>query len=624
MTTTTTLYDLASRESRYAIQSGRTVPVVIKRTTSETAQTIVGELINLSRGGAKLTVQQCVPFSETIEIAIDLVDADVQLVLTAEVCWTRPAEDDSWQLGCSFGAPLPEEVMTKLAAAAYLERRKSERQLTSIVATARSELGGTGARVEISNFSAGGFCLRRAGSETTGDHILVEFKRPNESRATIHARVQWRLKIGRDCLLGCSFVNGNDVNYLYEMANEVDAKWPTDAATDESARTKPSAPWKATAAIFVGVVCAGLLYVVTLWSLPTDKPIQQSRMASVDRPAASHDEPDHTRTRTPAPTATLDSNGGGVKPASNRRSFGNNDGKRVRQNVDAAPSADDLDLDFSALEVATLPESTVSDHGPETISQTPDEPVAAQIETTTRAADELEIEQPDASDLVVPSVDLRPVADAVYRLLTAVQSRAPQPTVDLPDSQQSVDPRPSQPSVDSQAYQQPIDTQSSQQPSTQETEPVVEQDSLDPIVATESVAASQFEPEEDTEAEQEPEPEPSVVLDPKAAIAAFVQGQDYYRRRQFSHAVDAFLTAANNDPENPLYRYFLALSQFELGKNAEAQQSAEAAARLERLRPISNWGTTLQRYQGAARIWLENTRRKLMSPAKAYSVSSRA
>jgi hypothetical protein len=94
------------------------------------------------------------------------------------------------------------------------------------------------------------------------------------------------------------------------------------------------------------------------------------------------------------------------------------------------------------------------------------------------------------------------------------------------------------------------------------------------------------------------------------ARRAFIRGDRDYRAGRYSDALSSFQEAVRHDADNPLYHYLLALVQYRSGQVADAQLTLDTAIALERQHPIANWGQTLMRYQGEARIWLERRRAK--------------
>jgi hypothetical protein len=90
---------------------------------------------------------------------------------------------------------------------------------------------------------------------------------------------------------------------------------------------------------------------------------------------------------------------------------------------------------------------------------------------------------------------------------------------------------------------------------------------------------------------------------------AFDRGMGLLRSRSLAEAVGAFDMAAKAEPNNPLYRYFMALAIYDLNGADAAGDSLAQAVELERQSPISGWGKKMERVQGKSRNWIEKARR---------------
>jgi tetratricopeptide (TPR) repeat protein len=105
-------------------------------------------------------------------------------------------------------------------------------------------------------------------------------------------------------------------------------------------------------------------------------------------------------------------------------------------------------------------------------------------------------------------------------------------------------------------------------------------------------------------------PEVSDTPSPDQAMKAFRVARNYYNLQQFERAKVAIQAAILADPANAEYRYLLAMIQYQLRQPEQAEQNVVEAVGLERERPIAAWGGAMERYQGEARVWLENMRSK--------------
>ncbi len=88
----------------------------------------------------------------------------------------------------------------------------------------------------------------------------------------------------------------------------------------------------------------------------------------------------------------------------------------------------------------------------------------------------------------------------------------------------------------------------------------------------------------------------------------FVRGVSQYYDQQYLAARASLKQAIEDDAEQPLYHYFMALAQFQLGQREEASENVRTAVALERTSPILNWGRMMERCQGPSRKWLEEQR----------------
>jgi hypothetical protein len=88
------------------------------------------------------------------------------------------------------------------------------------------------------------------------------------------------------------------------------------------------------------------------------------------------------------------------------------------------------------------------------------------------------------------------------------------------------------------------------------------------------------------------------------------EGIGLYWAGQYGHAKQRLEVAHLAERRNPIYLYFLGLCEYQLGDRESASMLVRQAARLEASHPIRTWGTTMERCQGATRVWLEEERRK--------------
>lgn len=106
-----------------------------------------------------------------------------------------------------------------------------------------------------------------------------------------------------------------------------------------------------------------------------------------------------------------------------------------------------------------------------------------------------------------------------------------------------------------------------------------------------------------------PDPE-RVNRDRRRADTKSTDGGRLYRRGQYELAVKEFRAAALLDRSNPRHYYLLALALYQTHRTDVALRSVKRGVELESRRPLRDWGTLMSRYQGPARLWLEQVRTK--------------
>jgi tetratricopeptide (TPR) repeat protein len=90
--------------------------------------------------------------------------------------------------------------------------------------------------------------------------------------------------------------------------------------------------------------------------------------------------------------------------------------------------------------------------------------------------------------------------------------------------------------------------------------------------------------------------------------AAYGRGLRSYRDGNMTEAIAAFDAAAAAEPENALYQYYRALAYYSMAGPEGAADWLAQAVDAERQAPIKNWGKSMERVQGSARLWVERAR----------------
>ena len=209
------------REQRYEILNSESITVQIRR--EQPRETIEAELIDISHGGAKLSLPVCLRFAESVDLRIKVSELKFSVDLISEVCWVRP-ERDRWLIGLSLKTDIPEKSLERLARAKIIDRRGEPRHAVKSQAIVRWELESEACPVEVRNYSAGGFCIASIRPSHAGASVLLEIDvETDDSTRVIYGRVCWQIEQDGMCILGCEITNG-DGTELFRDIRDVSEK----------------------------------------------------------------------------------------------------------------------------------------------------------------------------------------------------------------------------------------------------------------------------------------------------------------------------------------------------------------------------------------------------------------
>lgn len=206
---------------RYPTRDDRAVEVFIRKQSSPSADAVVGELLDFSRRGVRLIVAAPFEAEEIVKLRIKWAAPATDLSISARVCWTAQQADDSWLLGCQFVSELPFNIVPRLAAAGYLERRTEVRYDVNFPAAVRCQGAAWDADVEVQNISDGGFRIRAPQAIQPGEEFILLLN-CDGSRLEILARAQWRAEADGAYLIGCSFPSPEGLALLSQAAAEAE------------------------------------------------------------------------------------------------------------------------------------------------------------------------------------------------------------------------------------------------------------------------------------------------------------------------------------------------------------------------------------------------------------------
>lgn len=193
------------REPRFPVPAANVVNVEVVKQDCQAAPQGAGKLVDLARGGAKLLLNESLPLDDVVELRLHCDYLNLDLRMTAAVCWCQP-EKDKWALGCRFVPPLPPDTMERLFVTGLLERRFFQRHPRRVAVRAQWEMEAGFLPATLWDLSDGGFCLLMPVPRTMGGRVLV-LAGDEPKTVTVPAKVQWEMRVPEGYLAGCQFIN---------------------------------------------------------------------------------------------------------------------------------------------------------------------------------------------------------------------------------------------------------------------------------------------------------------------------------------------------------------------------------------------------------------------------------
>ena len=210
------------RQPRYRLSDGQVTSVTVCHFTDRHSDALPADVFELWSGGAKLSVESRIAIGDTVQVKLVFPDPSLQLIASAEVCWTRHTPEKKWVFGSSFSPELPLDCLSRLAAEGYLEKQDEVRYDAALRARVLWMSGETESPCTVQNFSAGGFCLSTSRSATSGDRLVLHVDRPEASAVTIPAKVQWSHQESDSYLVGCAFLDSRGYRCLVAVISLLD------------------------------------------------------------------------------------------------------------------------------------------------------------------------------------------------------------------------------------------------------------------------------------------------------------------------------------------------------------------------------------------------------------------
>jgi hypothetical protein len=199
------------------------VKVFMERRGKVNAPVVSGELVALRRRGAKLSVPAPLDFAETVDLQIIAEQLSINVATEASVCRIHEREDGYWDVDCSFPAELSEELQTALARSGYLNQRQEARYCRRAPAIASWQLDSSKTRVEVRDYSAGGFCFVAPAVGKCAPQVLLELECEPHGEPVL-GNVRWQVSANNETMVGCAFLSREAFCRLRVAAELHDAK----------------------------------------------------------------------------------------------------------------------------------------------------------------------------------------------------------------------------------------------------------------------------------------------------------------------------------------------------------------------------------------------------------------
>ena len=191
------------REVRYVLKKGHAIAAELKSAADEA---ITGEVVDLSKGGAKLTVDQAIDSNTAVNVQLSCPYIDWAVEVPGTIHWKQPTSH-SWYVGCSFGERLNDATIERLAVAGVIERRHDTRHAVNTDVSVKLELSHTPQPARLVDYSCGGFRLWLTESVQEGERIAIETSEASDVRTV--GKVCWKKPTGDGFFVGCAFVRND-------------------------------------------------------------------------------------------------------------------------------------------------------------------------------------------------------------------------------------------------------------------------------------------------------------------------------------------------------------------------------------------------------------------------------
>jgi len=198
---------------RHRLSRDADVRAIIQREGKD--EPIDALLVDVSSNGIQLRVSVGLKFEESV--AVHIVAKEMEFDVAGVVRWLRPADKESWYVGCRIQPAFSEEALSHLASMGCIERRGSAREAIRLTATVCGELEHNQQAAIVHNLSADGLGLATPEPRTVGQQIIVHVPALDGATISFPARVQWQLQAPDGYICGCSSTDREFYGRLCEL-----------------------------------------------------------------------------------------------------------------------------------------------------------------------------------------------------------------------------------------------------------------------------------------------------------------------------------------------------------------------------------------------------------------------
>lgn len=209
---------LTKSDRSYPLVYSELVETTIVAGDGSWAEGCAVQLREISPSSAKLVVQGPPELSTSCRIRLASSKLKQVLEIPAQIDWVRPNPAGDWLVECEFRPRLNEATFAELLASGLLERRAAVRYQTRIPVQVQWRPGATHVSGIVRDLSEGGLCLclvtREAPPDTRDVCVIVA---ASQGEVSLPLKIRWLLQVGRDYLIGCQFIRGEDFETLRKL-----------------------------------------------------------------------------------------------------------------------------------------------------------------------------------------------------------------------------------------------------------------------------------------------------------------------------------------------------------------------------------------------------------------------